>query len=161
MDAKLASALNTQIKEEMNSAYIYAAMAADMESKNWKGVSSWFKKQATEEMEHAMKIYGYLNERGEKVVFEALDKPKDSYGSILEVFEAALKHEKYISGCIHKLVGLSREVGDLPTETFLQWFITEQVEEEARPTEIVERLKMVGDAPHIMFMLDRELGSRE
>lgn len=154
-------ALNEQMREEINSAYIYTAIAADMEAQNWKGVSAWFKAQAKEELGHAMKFYGYINERGEKAIMPALDKPKESWGSILNAYEEALKHEKYISGCIHKLVKLAKEVDDLPTENFLQWFVSEQVEEEAAPDDIIQMLKRVGDSPQMLFMIDRQLGSRE
>jgi ferritin len=161
MQKKMVEALNDQIREELASGYIYLAMATDMEAKNWKGIASWFKKQAHEEAGHAMKIYGYLYERGERVTLGALEAPKSSYKSILEAFETTLEHERYITAKIHKLVKLAREVDDIPTESFLQWFVNEQVEEEANPTEIIERIKLVGEVPHMMFMLDRELASRQ
>ena len=157
----MVDALNDQMRQEINSAYIYFAMAADIESQNWKGVSAWFKAQAKEELGHAMKIYGYINSRGEKAIVPALDKPQESWGSILEVYEGTLKHEKYISGCVYKLVKLAKEVDDLPTENFLQWLVTEQVEEESAPEEIIQMLKRVGDSNQMLFMIDRQLGSRE
>jgi ferritin len=161
MDKKMLDALNDQMREEISSAYIYFAIAADMESQNWKGVSAWFKTQAKEELGHGMKLYGYINGRGEKAIVPALEKPQESWGTILDAFEGALKHEKYISGCIHKLVKLAKEVDDLPTENFLQWFVSEQVEEEAAPEEIIQMLKKVGDSNQMLFMIDRQLGSRE
>jgi ferritin len=108
-----------------------------------------------------MKIYRYLLERGEKAVLSTIEAPKKEYKTMLESFEAALEHEKYISSCIHKLVKLAREVDDLPTENFLGWFVNEQVEEESAPAAIVDRLKLVGDAPQILYMLDRELSGRQ
>ena len=161
MDKKLVDALNVQIKEELASAYIYAAMAADMEYKNWEGAAAWFKTQAQEEVGHAFKMYGFINSRGDKAIFDAIDKPKDSYDSVQAAFEATLAHEKYITGCITKLLKLAEELGDKPAEIFLQWFVTEQVEEEANPERILETLKRLGNAPQALFMLDRELGQRQ
>ncbi len=161
MKKNLVNALNNQIREELASAYIYFAIAADMEAKNWKGVAHWFMAQAQEEVGHAMKFYHFLNSRGEKAELEKIEKPKAEYDSILAAFEAALKHEKHITGCIHDLVRLARETDDLATESFLQWFVDEQVEEEAAPADIIDRLKLVGDKPQVLYMFDRELGSRE
>lgn len=157
----MVDALNEQINEEFASAYIYLGIAADMEASNWNGVATWFKKQAHEEAGHAMKIYGYLFERGERAVLSTIEAPGKQYTSILEAFESALAHEKHITGCIHKLVKLAREVDDLPTENFLQWFVSEQVEEEAAPAAVVDRLKLVGEKPQVLFMLDRELATRQ
>ena len=161
MEKQMVDALNEQFREELASAYIYMGISTDMKAKNWGGVSGWFQKQTQEEFGHAMKIYGYLFERGECCELPALDKPKQSYDSVLAAFETALKHEKYITACIHKLVKLARETGDLATENFLQWFVSEQVEEESAPTAIVEQLKLVGDSPQMLFMMDRHLGSRD
>lgn len=160
MDKRLVDALNEQFTEELASGYIYLGIAADMEAKNWNGAAAWFKKQGHEEAGHAMKIYGYVYERGERIVLDTINAPKKECGSMLDAFELALKHEKYISARIHKLVKLAREVDDIPTENFLQWFVTEQVEEEAVPAAIVARLQLVGDAPQALFMLDRELSQQ-
>ncbi len=160
IDKKMTDALNGQIKEEIFSAYLYFAMAADYESKDWPGISSWMKVQAQEEMAHALKIYSWINERGGKAVFEAIDKPQESWGSALELFEAALKHERHITACFYDLVGTARELGDIATEIFLQWFVTEQVEEEANASEIVEKIKKVQNSQNGMYMLDKELSSR-
>ena len=161
MDKNLVTALNVQLKEEINSAYLYLAMAADMEAKNWKGVAAWFKGQAQEEMVHAFKIYDYLFSRGERAVLAAIAKPQESWGSIKAAYEDALKHEQYITGCIHKLVNEARSIDDLATDAFLQWFVTEQVEEESTVEDILQKLGLVGDAPQFLFMLDRELGTRQ
>ena len=161
MDKRMVDALNEQFREELSSGYIYLGIATNMSAKNWHGIANWFRKQAHEEAGHAMKIYQYLLERGEDAVLSTIEAPKKQYKTILESFEAALEHEKYISSRIHKLVKLAREVDDLPTEIFLGWFVTEQVEEEAAPAAIVDRLKLVGDAPQIMYMLDRELAGRQ
>ncbi len=157
---KMTNALNGQIKEELFSAYLYFAMAADYESKDWPGVANWMKVQAQEEMTHVFKIYNWINERGGKAVFEAIDKPQESWASALELFEAALKHEQHISACFYDLVKTAREVGDIATEIFLQWFVTEQVEEESNASEIVEKIKKVKDSKNGMYLLDKELGVR-
>lgn len=157
---KMNDALNGQIREEMFSAYLYFAMASDYESKDWPGVASWMKVQAQEEMAHALKIYNWINERGGKAVLAALDKPQESWNSALELFEGALKHEQHITACFYDLVKISREIGDISTEIFLQWFVTEQVEEESNASEIVEKIKKVQNSPNGMYMLDKELGAR-
>lgn len=161
MDKKLVDALNEQFREELSSGYLYLGMAACMEAKNWIGTATWFKQQANEEAMHAMKIYTYLFERGEQAVLSTIDAPKQDFASILEAFEATLKHEQYVTTRIHKLVKLARDVDDLPTENFLQWYVSEQVEEEAAPAAVIDRLKMVGESPQILFMLDRELANRQ
>ena len=160
MDAKLVKQLNKQIAEEFNSAYLYLAMAADFEDKNLSGMAAWMYKQYGEEMEHGKKIYGYLQERGEKVVLEGIDKPQESWDSPEAAFEAAMGHEKYITGCIDKLYKLAKEVDDAATEIFLQWFVTEQVEEESSVDNVLSKFKMLGKNPNGLYMLDKELGAR-
>ena len=157
---KMTDALNGQIKEELFSAYLYFAMAADYESKDWPGVASWMKVQVQEEMGHALKIYNWINERGGKAVFEAIDKPQESWESALELFEAALKHEQHITACFYDLVKTAREEGDIATEIFLQWFVTEQVEEESNASEIVGKIRKVQDSKNGMYLLDKELSVR-
>lgn len=157
---KMTDALNGQIREEIFSSYLYFAMAADYESKDWPGVASWMKVQAQEEMGHVLKIYNWINERGGKAVFEAIDKPQESWESALELFEAALKHEQHITACFYDLVKTAREEGDIATEIFLQWFVTEQVEEESNASEIVGKIRKVQDSKNGMYLLDKELSVR-
>jgi ferritin len=161
IDKKTNDALNAQINEEMASAYLYLAMAADFEAKNWKGAAAWMKKQAAEEMEHAMKFYAYINERGGKAEFAELKKPQSSWKNHLEAFEAAYKHEQHITGCINRLMKAARDASDYATENLLNWYINEQVEEEANADEIVQKLKLVGDNTNGLFMIDHELGKRK
>lgn len=151
-------ALNDQISEEMHSSYLYLAMAADLEAKNWLGSAAWFKKQSSEEWAHAMKIWEYLNDVGGKVVLDTLKAAKVDLKSIAEAFDSALAHEKHISACIHNLVRLARKEDDLPTENFLQWFVSEQVEEEKTAAEIVAKIGMIGTSPSSLYLLDKELG---
>lgn len=160
IDAKMLNALNVQVKEELQSAYIYLAMASDFESKNLKGFTNWMKVQAREEMVHVMKIYDFINSRGGKVVFQGLDAPKEAWDSPLDAFKAAYEHEQFITGCINKLVKLAKDLNDSATEIFLQWFVTEQVEEEESASNVVHQLEFVGDSGTGLFMLDAELGKR-
>lgn len=157
---KMNDALNGQINEEIFSAYLYFAMAADFEAKDWPGVASWMKVQAQEEMGHALKIYNWINERGGKAVFESIAKPQESWTSALELFEGAFVHEQHITSCFYDLVKIAREEGDISTEIFLQWFVTEQVEEEANASEIVGKIRKVQDSNNGMYMLDKELSVR-
>jgi len=157
---KIEKALNEQINAELYSAYLYFAMAAHFDSNNLPGFAHWMKIQAKEETTHALKIYGFVNEVGGQVVLEAVGKPPVDFGSPLQAFEQVLKHEKHVTSLIHNLVKLARNESDFAAENFLQWFVAEQVEEEAAATKIVEELKMIGDAKHALFMMDRHLGSR-
>lgn len=157
---KMTDALNEQIREEIFSAYLYFAMASDFESKDWPGIASWMKVQAQEEMAHSLKFYNWINERGGKAVLKAIDKPQESWNSALDLFEAALKHEQHITSRIYNLVKVAREEGDIATEIFLQWYVTEQVEEEANASEIVEKIKKVQNSQNGMYMLDKELSAR-
>lgn len=161
MDKKLKGLLNSQINEELFSSYLYLAMASDFESKNLTGMAAWMEKQSAEETAHGMKIYKYLQERGEKPVLQKIETPQESWGSPREAFEAALKHEKHITGCIDNLFKAARAAGDIATEIFLQWFVSEQVEEEASVNEVLAKLDMVRDSPNSLYMLDRELGKRQ
>ncbi len=157
---KMEKALNEQINAELYSAYLYFAMAAHFDSNNLPGFAHWMKIQAKEETTHALKFYEFVNEVGGKVVLEAVEKPPVDFGSPLQAFERVLKHEKHVTSLIHNLVKLARNESDFAAENFLQWFVAEQVEEEAAATKIVEELKMIGDAKHALFMMDRHLGSR-
>jgi ferritin len=160
LEKKMIDALNVQVNEELKSAYIYQAMSADFADKNRPGQTAWMQEQAKEEVGHAMKIYNYLLEQGAKVELKAIDAPQTSWNSEKDMFEVALKHEKYISGCIKKLVKIARELDDVPTEIFLQWFVLEQVEEESSVEEILGKYNQVGSTPNGLYMLDKELGKR-
>jgi len=157
---KMLEALNKQVKEELFSAYLYLSMSGHFESVNLHGFANWMRCQTQEEIVHAMKIFDFINERSGQVALQPLKGPDTSWDSPLAAFEAAYKHECYITGCIGKLVDLAREVGDHATESFLQWFVNEQVEEEASTDEVVQQLKLAGDSGHALLMLDRELGQR-
>ncbi|MGI6656527.1 MAG: ferritin [Desulfobulbus sp.] len=157
---KMIKALNEQVNAEMYAAYLYLAMDAYFQSLGLTGFAKWMRAQVQEELMHAMKIYDYIYERGGTVTLEAIAKPEVSWNSPLEAFEAALKHEEHVTELINKLVDLAIEEKDHATNAFLQWFVTEQVEEEASVGEIVDRLRLVKDAPSAMFMMDNNLGAR-
>ena len=157
---KMIDALNNHMNEEFYSSYLYLAMAAHFEDKNLNGFAHWFKLQSQEEYGHAMKFYGYINQVRGKVNLKAIKAPKSSWKSIMEAFKQTFDHEKHITGLINKLVGQAMQEKDYATNNFLQWFVNEQVEEEATVEEIINKLEMVGDAKSGLFMLDRELGAR-
>lgn len=158
---KIQNEINEQIQAEFQSAYLYLGFSAWFESQNLEGFAHWMKIQWEEEIEHGMKFYNHLIDRGGEVELKALDSPKVSLDSPEEAFQQALEHERYITKRIHKLYDLAVEEGDYPLQTLLHWFIDEQVEEEDSTGRILERLKMVGNQPASLLMLDRELGQRE
>lgn len=153
-------AMNEQIKNELFSAYQYLSMAAYCESENLPGFAQWMRAQAREETEHAMKFYDFILERSGRVVLHGIDGPVVEFGSPLEVFQQALEHERKVTAMINDLYGLSARENDYASQTFLQWFVTEQVEEEKNAGDVVETLKMIGDKSEALFLLDRELGLR-
>jgi len=161
MNKKMVEALNNQIHEELASSYLYLSMSAWFRTQNLDGFAHWMKIQADEELEHAMKIFDYLLGRGERVELAAIGKPASEWKSPLHAFEAAYKHECHITACIGNLVELAQKLKDHASNAFLQWFVTEQVEEEAHADDVVQKLKMVKDNTGGLFMLDRALAARE
>lgn len=157
---KMQKALNDQINAEIFSSYLYLSMAAYFEQENWNGFANWMKKQSAEEYTHAMKIYGYLSEVGGRVVLDTIEKPKSEWKSALTVFEESHKHELFITEKINELANLAITEKDHATNIFLQWFVTEQVEEVGTVDQIIHKLKMVGENKGALYMLDREVGSR-
>ncbi|MFH1393417.1 MAG: ferritin [Candidatus Micrarchaeota archaeon] len=157
---EMESAINAQINAEFFSGYLYLSMAAFFERQNLPGFSTWMRMQAQEEQIHGMKLFNYLLERGGSFSPKAIDAPASSWGSPLAVFQESFKHEQDVTGMINKLYEAARAENDHATEIQLQWFITEQVEEESSAEAIVEKLKLAGDKPQALLMLDRELGSR-
>ena len=153
-------AMNEQIKNELFSAYQYLSMAAYCESENLPGFAKWMRAQSREETEHAMKFYDFILERSGRVVLHGIEGPVVEFGSPLEVFQQALEHERKVTAMINDLYGLSARENDYASQTFLQWFVTEQVEEEKNAGDVVETLKMIGDKSEALFLLDRELGLR-
>lgn len=157
---KLQDAINEQIKYELYSAYMYLAMSADCSDRNLTGFAHWLRLQAREEVDHAMRFFDFLVERGGRVELHAIDKPPFEFGSPLEIMERSLEHERFVTSRINELYDLANAEQDRPAQVMLQWFVTEQVEEEASIDEIVQRMKMFGADGAALFMLDRDLGSR-
>jgi ferritin len=160
LSEKMQDALNAQLNAELYSAYLYVSMAAYFESVNLPGFANWMRVQAQEEVTHAQKFYTYVNERGSRVILRSIDGPPAEWDSPLAVFEEAYAHEQKVTGLINDLVNLAVSEGDHATNIFLQWFVTEQVEEEASADEVVQKLKLVGDVAGGLYMLDREMGQR-
>ncbi|MFH1279909.1 MAG: ferritin [Candidatus Eisenbacteria bacterium] len=153
-------ALNKQMNAEFWSANLYLSMAAFFQSKNLGGFAHWMRLQLVEENMHAMKFFDFILDRGGMPKLEAFAAPPDTWKTALAVFESVLEHERSVSAGIHNLVDLARKNSDFPSDTFLQWFVTEQVEEEAAADDIVQKLKLVGNQGHGIFMIDRELSQR-
>lgn len=160
LSKKLQSALNDQINAELFSAYLYLSMSNWFKAQNLEGFASWLQVQAQEEVGHAMKIYGYLHDKGAAVELKQIEAPQKSWKSPLAAFEDAYKHEVYISGRINDLADLAVAEKDHATNVFLHWFVEEQVEEEASAFAVVEKLKLVATHPSGIYMLDREMASR-
>lgn len=152
--------INDQIQAETFSSYLYLQMAAWLESKNLKGMANWMRIQTQEEVVHSLKFYQFLLERGGEVKLQAIEQPQHEWNSPLELFEAAMKHEQYITDRINKMVDLAIQENDHATRSFLQWYVDEQVEEEANAEENVLNLKMVGDHGGGLMMVDQKMGQR-
>jgi ferritin len=160
LSKKLQDAINEQIKNELYSGYLYLAMSAYFEANNLPGFAGWMRVQAAEEQEHALKFFDFVNERGGRVELQAIDQPPVEFEGTLAIFETTLEHEKKVTSLINGLYELALAEKDYPAQVMLQWFIDEQVEEEASATHIVETLKMVGEQGQALVMLDRQLGQR-
>jgi ferritin len=158
--SKVEKAINEQIKNELYSAYLYLSMAAYFDSINLPGFAHWMRLQFAEEQDHAKKFYHFVYERGGRVILEALDQPPSEWASPLAVFEETLKHEQKVTALIDDLYALAVQENDYASQVFLQWFISEQVEEEANATQIIETLKMVGEKGQALIMLDHQLAQR-
>ena len=157
---KMEKALNEQVREEFYSAYLYLQMSAWFQTLNLRGFANWMLVQFQEEQAHAQIFFNHLIGRGGAVALAAIEAPQAKWASPLAAFEAALKHERHITACIHKLVDLGHSEKDYAAVAMLQWFVTEQVEEEANAEEISYKLKMIGENTGGLYMLDRELAAR-
>lgn len=157
---KIQEALNKQLNAELFSSYLYLSMSAYFESINLKGFAHWMRIQTQEELVHVMKYFDFLIERGGKAILSSIESPPTEWASPLAVFEHAYQHEQKVTGLINDLVNLAISEKDHATNNFLQWFISEQIEEEASADEVVQKIKLMGDASAGLFMLDRELAQR-
>jgi ferritin len=160
LDAKMEKALNDQIVAEMYSAYLYLSMCSYFESQGLRGFANWMRVQFQEEQFHAFKMFDYVLSRGGRVKLGAIEAPPTDWDSPLAVFEHTLKHEQKVTGLIHKLVDLSHELSDHASDSFLRWYVDEQVEEESNAEEIRSKLKFVGKDGQGLLMLDKDLATR-
>lgn len=154
-------AINEQIHHELHSAYVYLSMSAYLEAANFTGFAQWMRMQSKEELLHAMKLFDYVNDRNGRVTLKALEQPPTNFKSVLDVFENALQHEMKVTRMIHSLYELATKENDYATQVALQWFINEQVEEEATATTVVDRLKIAGNDGAALLILDNEMGARQ
>ena len=153
-------AMNEQINKEIFSSYLYLSMAAHFEHKNLAGFAHWMRVQTDEEREHAMKFYNFILERGGKVILKTIAAPKTEWASNLEVFKEAVEHEVQITAAIDALYELAVKEKDYPAQVMLQWFVTEQVEEEKNAAEIVASLQLIEERGTAVLMLDHQLAKR-
>jgi len=157
LSEKMTEALNAQLNMELQAYYTYLSMAAFFEDQSLKGFSTWMFHHSEEEMAHAMKIYDYIYERRGRVKLSGLADPPHDWETPLAAIETAMVHEQKVTASIHQLVKLAREEGDYATDSFLQWFVDEQVEEEAVVDDLIQKLKLIGDFSPGLYLLDREL----
>jgi ferritin len=157
LDPALEQALNDQLAREQYSSYLYLAMAAHCDATGFPGFASWMRMQADEEHQHAMRFFDFVNDRGGRVRLQAIAEPPLDFGTPLAVFEASLEHERSITKSIEEIY----ELGDRPKQAFLDWFLTEQVEEEKTVSQVVDALRLAAESGPALLLLDRELGARQ
>ena len=160
LSEKIANALNAQLNAELYSSYLYLSMNAVFKQINLDGFAAWMHAQAQEELMHGMKFYDFINQRGGRVVLPKIQAPPVEWRSPAEVFEETLKHEQKVTGLINDLVEIALAEHDHATNIFLQWFVTEQVEEEENVGNVLQQLMLLDDAKNGIFMIDRELAKR-
>ena len=160
LSEKMEKALNAQVNAELYSSYLYLSMEAYLQNSGLKNFANWMRIQAQEELLHAMKIYDFIFSCGGRSRLAAIDAPTQEWDSVLAVFENALEHERYVTSRVNELVNLAIEEKDHATNVFLQWFVTEQVEEEETAGGIVSRLRLANEQPEALLFLDREFGQR-
>lgn len=153
-------ALNRQFNREQYSAQLYLSMSSFCDEKGYRGISRWFKVQYHEEIMHSMKIYDYIHSRSGEIVYFDIEAPEESYSSMLDIFEKTLQHEIEVTGMINELMDQAIKESDHASQIFLQWFITEQVEEEGNVNDIISQIKLIQNNPQALMLLDRELGLR-
>jgi len=157
---RMEAALNEQINKEIFSSYLYMAMSMYFAAEDYDGASSWMRIQALEELTHAEKFMNYVNERDGRVVLEEIAKPESNWENPVNAFSAAYKHEQFISASINELINIARDEKDFMSDNFLQWFVAEQVEEEASAKEVIRMFKLAGNGGGGLLMIDKELASR-
>lgn len=160
INEKMEKAFNAQINKELYSAYLYLSMSAYMQSIGLPGFANWMRVQSQEETFHAMAMFDYVLERGGNVKLESVDTPPHTWNNVLEVFEETLAHEHYVTSLINGLADVADEVKDRAALAFIQWFITEQVEEEATDSDIVAKLKLINLNGDALFTMDKDMATR-
>ena len=160
INKKMEDALNAQLNAELYSSYLYLSMSAALARMGLPGFAQWMRIQAQEELTHSMKFYDHLIERGAEVVWPAIKAPPTKWTDVLEICKKTLNHEQLVSSLINKLVDLAITEKDHASNMFLQWFVTEQVEEEANVVEIIQKLELTEEAKGALFILDKEMGTR-
>jgi ferritin len=160
LEKKMEEALNRQLNAELYSSYLYLSMAAYFLSRNLPGFANWMRVQAQEELVHGMKFYDYVAERGGRIALANIEGPPTEWESPEAVFGNVYEHEQKVTGLINELVNLAIQEKDHASNNFLQWFVSEQVEEEASACDVLEKVKLVGGSPNALLLLDRELGQR-
>jgi len=161
LSKKLEDAINKQINAELWSAYLYLSMSTHFANEGLPGVANWFEMQFREEQDHAMKFMNYMVAKGSKVKLQPIDKVDTSWETVLKAFEDSLAHEKVVTALINDLVAIARDEKDFATDNMLQWFVSEQVEEEDSVQGIIDSLRLIGNNGHAIYMLDKELGQRD
>ena len=160
LSKKMVDSINGQINREIYSAYLYLGMASYAVSEGLNGVANWFNVQVQEELSHAQKMYDYINQQGGRVLLGDIETPPQNFTSAKNLFEVTLEHEKKVTALINALADVARSEKDHATEIFLQWFVTEQVEEESNASDILQKFKLMGDEGNTLFMMDTELAQR-
>lgn len=160
LDEKLIQSLNEQLNQELQAGHLYLSMAAYLENRSYEGFAHYFMEQAKEEFSHGMRIYGYLNDRGVKAGYSSLPTPSSEFDSVLDVFKKALAHEKLVTKSIHNLADIAYEVKDHATISFLNWFIDEQVAEEATFDTHIDYITRIKHDENALFIYEQELGKR-
>lgn len=160
LSKKLEDAINKQINAELWSAYLYLSMSTHFANEGLPGFANWFGIQFKEEQEHAMKFMNYMVAKGNKVVLQPIEKVDTSWDSVLSAFEDTLAHEKVVTALINDMVAIAREEKDYATDNMLQWFVSEQVEEEESAQGIIDALRLIGNEGYAIYMMDKELGQR-
>ena len=160
MTKKVEQAMNAQLGFEFRSAYAYLAMSSWAEAEGLPGFAHWLRTQAAEEVDHAMKFYNFIIDRGGRVVLEDLGRPKETFSSPLELFEESLANEQSVTRAINELYTLTTKEQDYASQAFLNWFVTEQVEEEKMVSQIIDSLKLAGHKGEALYLLDKDMASR-
>ncbi len=160
MDQKVHQLLNRQINKELYSAYLYLDFSNYFKAKGLDGFANWYMIQAQEERDHAMLFYTYLQNQGEAVTLEAIDKPDGTFACHADVLKAGLEHEKYVTALINEIYSAAYDVKDFRTMQFLDWFVKEQGEEETNANELISKMELFGSDPRSLYMLNQELSAR-